>query len=287
MNPPLIEHQIKSQTDRNNAISPAAKLLLTLRFYATGCMLITAGDFIGVSKASACYIVTKVTEAIASLRERYIKFPGTQFPQVIGVIDCTHVRIMSSGGNEAERYRNRKGFFSWNVQTICDARLRIIDIVARWPGSSHDQTIYNNSRVKGTLQDNEFGNSIILGDSGYANTNYLITPLDHPNIPAEVLFNESHVRTRNCVERSYGVWKRRFPVLSVGIRVSLDHSKAIVVATAVLHNIAIEENENKPPIEIEMEDVPVPLSDVLVRRVAHENNRMRNSLINNNFTNLL
>ncbi|KAK5644346.1 hypothetical protein RI129_005646 [Pyrocoelia pectoralis] len=228
-----IEHQITSATDRNNAIAPATKLFLALRFYATGNMLIAAGDYAGVSKTSACNIVTQVTEAIASLRPRYIKFPVThaekqivkedfyriaRFPHVIGAIDCTHVRINSPGGIEAERYRNRKGYFSWNVQTICDAKLRVTDIVARWSGSSHDQTIFSNSRIKGVLQNNEFGTSIILGDSGYANTNYLITPLGQTNTPAENLFNESHIRTRNCVERLYGVWKRRFPILSMGMR---------------------------------------------------------------------
>ncbi|KAJ8949396.1 hypothetical protein NQ318_007494 [Aromia moschata] len=49
--------------------------------------------------------------------------------------------------------------FSWNelFVTICNAHLRMMGIVPRWPGSSHDQTIYNNSRVKRRLQDNEFG----------------------------------------------------------------------------------------------------------------------------------
>lgn len=296
----LIRDEITSATDRNNAIHPETKIFLTLRFYATGCMLLTTGDFTGVSKTSACIIVTQVTEAIASLRPRFVKLPEgemecqrikeefysiARFPKVIGTIDCTHVRIISPGGDQAERYRNRKGYFSWNVQTVCDARLRIMDIVARWPGSSHDQTIYNNSRLKGTLESGRFGTSVLLGDSGYGNTNFLITPLEHPNTRAEALFNESHIRTRNCVERSYGVWKRRFPILSLGMRVSLDHSKAIIVATAVLHNLAIEEHEEEPPHEMDVQevDIPVPVANV---GMVREQNRMRASLILNHFSNL-
>ncbi|KAH1015823.1 hypothetical protein HUJ04_007146 [Dendroctonus ponderosae] len=120
-----IEERIKAPTLRNKAISPATKVFLALRFYATGSMLITAGDFTGVSKTSACNIVTQVTDAIARLRPIYVRFPETQaeilstkqtfygiarFPYVVGAIDCTHVRIQSPGGNEAERYRNRRSF---------------------------------------------------------------------------------------------------------------------------------------------------------------------------------
>ncbi|CAH2015230.1 unnamed protein product [Acanthoscelides obtectus] len=50
-------------------------------------------------------------------------------------------------------------------------------------------------------------------------------------------------RTRNVVERQYGVWKRRFPILKLGMRLDVHTVMAIIVATAVLHNIAIEENE--------------------------------------------
>ncbi|ENN83098.1 hypothetical protein YQE_00541, partial [Dendroctonus ponderosae] len=244
----------------------------SLRFYATGNMLISVGDFAGVSKTSACSIVRQVSEAIARLRPRNIRFPENiatrqkakenfyrvaRFPLVIGAIDCTHVKIQSPGGEDAERFRNRKGYFSWNVQTICDAQLKIIDIVARWPGSCHDQTIFNNSRIKSRFSNGEFPNCVILGDSGYGNTNYLLTPLSDPFTAAEKLYNESHIRTRNCVERSYGVWKRRFSILSLGMRVNAELSKIIIVATAVLHNICIEEKDGDPPIELDLENLVI------------------------------
>lgn len=39
-----------------------------------------------------------------------------RFPKGIGAIECTHVPLLSPGGNNAEIFRNRKGFFSINVQ---------------------------------------------------------------------------------------------------------------------------------------------------------------------------
>ncbi|KAK9739201.1 DDE superfamily endonuclease [Popillia japonica] len=296
-----IEDAIKSPTNQKNAVSPATKLLLKLRFYAIGSMLLVAGDFMGDSKSSACVAERNVTNAIAGMSDRYIKFPATQeeqenqkicfyniarFSCMLGAIDCTHVRIQSPGGNEAEQYRNRKGFFSWNVQVISDTKLCIQDIIARWPGRSHDQTIFDNSRIKARFEVNEFGNGLLLGDSGYGIKPYLITPLINPVTVAEQLFHESQIRSRNVVERLFGVWKRRFPILSFGMRVSLERSKAIIVATAVLHNLAISEGEDVPPLQREqvMDEVEQEENN---RNENNVNNARRQALINNHFAHLL
>ncbi|VEN64548.1 unnamed protein product [Callosobruchus maculatus] len=92
------------------------------------------GDIIGVSKSSASKIVKKVSLALAKLSPRFIKMPRTEeeilkekqafyerarLPRIIGSIDCTHVKIQSPGGARAEMFRNRKGYFSINVQTVC------------------------------------------------------------------------------------------------------------------------------------------------------------------------
>ena len=74
-----------------------------------------------------------------------------------------------------------KVFFSLNVQTMCDANLRILDIVARWPGSTHNSTILRSSRINYRIKSNEFGNGIIVADSGYENNNPIITPLSQVN----------------------------------------------------------------------------------------------------------
>lgn len=131
--------------------------------------------------------------------------------------------------------------------------MKFLDIVARWPGSTHDSTIFNASRIRAKFLNCEMGDSLLLGDSGYACSNFLLTPLLEPQTQAEQLYNESHIRTRNVVERSFGVWKRRFPALAFGLRTQPLTAQAIIVATAILHNIAQDMTEPNPPIDLEFE----------------------------------
>lgn len=101
------------------------QLLLCLRFYASGSFQINVGDHSGVHQSTACNVIRRVTAAICSLKPNYVYLPNEQeiatinegffniaaFPRVLLVVDGTHVKIQSPGGNQAEWFRNRKGFF--------------------------------------------------------------------------------------------------------------------------------------------------------------------------------
>ncbi|XP_033229632.1 putative nuclease HARBI1 [Belonocnema kinseyi] len=259
-----IEESLIHATERNNAIPPRIQLLLALRYYATGWHLIAAGDFSGVSKTSAHRIVHRVTAAIAGLTREDIKIPSTEakvtaaqldfyaiarFPKFISALDCTHVQVQSFGEDDAEVFRIRKGYFSINVQAKCNSGMKFTSIVARWPEAVHGSTIFRNSRLCARLEAGEFRDAFILGDGGYALKNYLITPLNNPVTEAERLFNESQIRTRNKIECTFGIWKRRFPCLATRMRFKVDHVLPVIVATAVLHNKARLATEDLPPDE--------------------------------------
>lgn len=172
---------------------------------------------------------------------------------------------------------------------MCDSSLKIQDIVARWPGSSHDQTIFNNSSIRRKFETGEMGNKLLLGDSGYGVTKYLIPPLSHTHTDSERLFNESQIRTRNPIERCFGVLKRRFPILSLQMRVSLETTQAIIVATAILHNIAILEREEVPPIDTELIhnynnlEYVDNVNPIFINNIVRANDATRRSLIINHF----
>ncbi|XP_066596247.1 putative nuclease HARBI1 [Prorops nasuta] len=213
-----IIHKLHYDSERNNPISPIIQLLMMFRFAATGSFILSIADFCGISQSSGQRIIHKVSLSIAELHKEYIKFPTNNdmlmnkiqnfnvsgFIRVIGAIDCVH----------------------------------ILDLVAHWPGATHDATIFDNSRIKTRFESNEFGNGVLLGDSGYPCLSYLLTPLLDPRTPAEVLYNESQIRTRCMVERCFGVMGRMFPVLTVGSRFwTPQKTLPLITACAVLYNV--------------------------------------------------
>lgn len=79
-----------------------------------------------------------------------------------------------------------------------------------------------------------------------------MTPIDIPHYRGEQQYNDALTRTRNLVERTIGIWKRRFPVIAYGLRLKIDTVMSIIVATAVLHNLARNMNEPEPPLPDEI-----------------------------------
>ena len=93
------------------------------------------GDTVGVDKSTVSRVVHLVAESLCRRRNQFIKWPSTAqekqkiregffkiggFPQVIGCVDGTHVRIIAPIADEPA-YVNRKHYYSINVQGICDA----------------------------------------------------------------------------------------------------------------------------------------------------------------------
>lgn len=229
------------------------------------------GDLRGLNQSTVSRIIARFTRRISAHSRNYIKFPendqrlrDTQrkfyrianFPNVSGCIDCSHIPIINPGGPHAELFRNRKRTFSINVQVVAGPNLEIFDIVARYPGSYHDSHIFNRSSVKGKFQRRELP-GYLLGDAGYPCLSYLLTPFREPHTPGEQRYNQAHIQTRNVVERCFGVIKRMFPCLSRRLSTKVSTSCYIVVACAVLYNIALAHREIiEEPLQPPEENIP-------------------------------
>ena len=290
------DEHLKNETMKGQPISSLLQILVCLRFLATGSFQIILGDDVRIDRSTVSRINARVLPLIASLREQHIRMPSTAeeiadtklgfqsiagFPQVIGCIDGSHVPIQSPGGDNTELYRCRKGFFSFNLQIVCDYKLKINDIVARWPGSTHESTIFNSSLIKLHLEEGRYGTSIILGDSAYPASHSLLTPLAQVNSIAGQHYQAAHTATRNVVERTIGVWKRRFPAMSQQLRLKKETSLIAIVASAVLHNMAVDEG-------LELPDEPIPEEadvEMIYEGVAANANAVafRNVFINQHF----
>lgn len=76
-----------------------------------------------------------------------------------------HTYKNSARGSNAEVFRNRKDYFSINTPIIGDVDLKIMDMVARWPGSVHDTTIFKDSFVRERFENGEFAQFCVIVDT--------------------------------------------------------------------------------------------------------------------------
>ncbi|XP_018568688.1 putative nuclease HARBI1 [Anoplophora glabripennis] len=316
-------------SSRSSAIDVDLKVLIALRFYAAGSYQFdTASNvYCAVSQASASRAINEVTNALnrPEIFNRWVKYPSTVeelrairnkfyqkhgFPGVVGCVDCTHVAIVPPLKEDPLYpeyiYVNRKHYHSINTQLICDSDLRILNVNARYPGSTHDSFIWNNSRVK-TVMENIYRGDLrgfyLLGDSGYALRPWLLTPLENEpdHDTPEGRFNIAHKSSRAVIERCNGVLKMRFRCLLKHrvLHYTPEVASKIINACVVLHNICIHNNLPDPePQEgdeyidfgmyenlynLNMEDIPNPAIRARINVDLEEGMALRRRLIANYF----
>lgn len=85
---------------------------------------------------------------------------------------------------------------------MCNSKLRFINNVSKWQGSTHDSFILENSTFivpEGWL----------LGESGYLLRPWPLTPVINPSSQPEEIYIASQIKTRITVKRSFGDLKSR------------------------------------------------------------------------------
>ncbi|KAJ1117123.1 hypothetical protein NDU88_005323 [Pleurodeles waltl] len=162
-------------------------------------------------------------------------------PNIIGAIDGTHVALVPPKDDE-QVYRNRKSYHSMNVQVVCLADQYISHVNAMFPGSVHDAYVMRNSSIPFVMEQLQRQRVWLIGDSGYPNLPWLLTPVRNPRTRAEERYNEAHGRTRRVIERTFGLLKARFRCLHMtggSLMYSPKKVCQIIVACCMLHNLAL------------------------------------------------
>lgn len=106
-----------------------------------------------IHESSASRIVKIRSSCIASQRYNHRLFPienkairetiyGYWINSIVGVIDLHTFLFFCL----VQLFKNRKWYFSIIVQATCDSDLKFSN-VARWPGSTHGNGIFDNSTV--------------------------------------------------------------------------------------------------------------------------------------------
>lgn len=93
---------------------------------------------------------------------------------------------------------------------VCREDFWFTCVDASYPGYAQNAAVYRESKLREAFCNSTIPQGHLIGDSGYALSSHLLTPVHHPGNVSETNYNKAYRRTRNCIERGVGVLKSRF-----------------------------------------------------------------------------
>ncbi|KAJ8353296.1 hypothetical protein SKAU_G00208630 [Synaphobranchus kaupii] len=258
---PLIKRE---DTVMREAISPAERLAVTLRYLATGETFSSLSYSFRISRQAISEIVLEVCKAIYTvLKGNFLKIPSTeeewhtiakrfedvwQFPKCIGALDGKHVQ---SPDNSGSYYHNYKGTDSIVLMALVDADLQFVYVDVGTNGRVSDGGVWNKTTLCQALMGNKLHIPppsplpgrikpvpfVVVADAAFSLKNHLMKPYPENQLNSESrVFNYRLSRARRCVENAFGVLANRMRVFRAPIALSPKKVEHIVLASTALHN---------------------------------------------------
>ncbi|XP_040208470.1 protein ALP1-like [Rana temporaria] len=278
-----ISERIRRQdTHLRRSISPEERLIVTLRFLASG-ESFSSLHFqfrLGISTISG--IVRSTCDALWDcLVEEFIPQPSTelwlqiaakyhevtQFPNCVGAIDGKHIRIQKPAHTGSE-YFNYKKFFSTILMAIADAQYRFVAVDIGSYGRTNDSRVFKNSVMGRRIYSGEMGLPeprafpgtdeppmpfVFIGDEAFQMCGNLLKPYSSRGLDQRKrIFNYRLSGARRYVECAFGIFAGKWRIFNRPIQLHPDVVDQVVKAAVVLHNfILTKEPSPSDPEEVE------------------------------------
>ncbi|XP_058122802.1 putative nuclease HARBI1 [Anopheles ziemanni] len=162
-------------------------------------------------------------------------------------VDGTHIRIIPPM-NDRDHHYNRKGFYSLNALMICDHKMVIRYVNARYGGANHDSHIWSVNGIDDFFANkHQTGDTTVkvLADSAYPSKPWIVTPKRNaaPDSP-EASYNTHHAKGREIIERTFGILKNKSTCLLWARQLHYTPEIAICITNVccALYNICIAHN---------------------------------------------
>jgi hypothetical protein len=96
------------------------------------------------------------------------------FCHCTSIIDGTLVVLDFKPEHYHKCYYSRKSVYALNVMVVCDDKKRITFYLAGWPGSTHDNRVFRNSKLYKNREDYFCHGDYLLGDSAYSLSSIMV-----------------------------------------------------------------------------------------------------------------
>lgn len=248
------------------AISPAERLMVTLRYLATGEDQQTQSFYFRIGKTTVSNLLRETLQAIwTALNKDYLSTPSTlenwhtisndfqeewNFPHCLGAIDGKHI-MMECPHNGGSAYYNYKGFHSIVLLAVCDSAycFTFVDIGAY--GSTNDASVLSNTTYgealdkwptvlnipKQTYCGRQKLPFVFVGDEIFPLKPWLLKPYPGKNLDESQRINNYRLsRARRTIENAFGILAAKWRIFRRPIKGNVDLIELITMGTVCLHN---------------------------------------------------
>ena len=198
-------------------------------------------------------IVIPEGDEVLRVMDDFRQFCG--LPQVVGAIDGTYLKMLKRPSVDfADRYWCYKNFYGILILAVVDSVGRFIFIDSGRAASVGDAAAYQLSEFKKWIKDRdifgiefdaelEYGDGdsmimqpIILADTAYPLSTYVIKCFPNPSNRAQRRFNDAVIAGRKQVEMAFGRCKERWRIMYGTNVTKPDYLAQIAAVCCALHN---------------------------------------------------
>jgi hypothetical protein len=281
----------------NGVIEPFLRVAVALRYFSGGAIL----DIMvvhGISHTEAYESVWMVVDAVnhGQLSQTYplsypdnreiqhqiaLEFSNKSTPKIAccagaidGMLIWTDKRTKSEcnrvKAGSAKFYCSRKSKYGLNMQAVCDANKKFLDVSILQPASASDYLCLLTSTLHARLEDGLLHKDLVIfGDNAYVNQNYMATPYSNVVAGSKDDYNFYHSQLRINVECSFGVLVNRWRILRhpMSSKISLERTTALVMTLCRIHNWCIDRNLLTIPDQLSTD--PMSVIDIDTRNLIN------------------
>ena len=174
---------------------------------------------------------------------------GAGFDKVIGAIDGLLIWMQKPSRafcqmvncGEANWRCHRKDKYGFNLQAICDHKLKFIWIDMQWTGATSDYMAWVTSNLCSALENNAVTKIILpgytlIGDNAYVKKPYMSVPLKGYQTGYNDAYNFYHSQLRINIERAFGAYVHRWAILRSPLVIPTQKVAPLILCLCRLHN---------------------------------------------------